>query len=134
ILSPLSRAPRAPRDQDSGAGLVSARRMRGGPAPSGGMPEGSRVVQPSTNKAAAQRMRESMTPSARPQRVRIMQERMGSDFFRDAWSELRKVHWPTREQARNLTGLVIGVSVAVGLVLGTVDYILGKIFQVILGA
>src|SRR5437867_2643106 len=111
---------------------MAARRMRGGPAPAGGAPEGARVVQPAVNRAAAARMREAMTPSARPSRVRLMPERLGSDFVREAWSELRKVHWPTPEQARNLTALVVGVSIAVGIVLGGVDYILAKIFQLIL--
>jgi preprotein translocase subunit SecE len=107
--------------------------MRGGPTAGGGAPEGARVVQPSVNRAAAARMREAMTPSARPARVGLPRERLGADFLRDAWNELRKVHWPTREQARNLTALVIAVSIAVGLVLGAVDYILAKIFQLILG-
>jgi preprotein translocase subunit SecE len=112
---------------------MAAKRMRGGPAPAGGAPPGARVVQPSVNRAAAARMREAMTPSARPARVRLMPERLGADFLREAWSELGKVHWPTREQARNLTALVIAVSIAVGLVLGAIDYILAKIFQFILG-
>jgi|tagenome__1003787_1003787.scaffolds.fasta_scaffold20140198_2 preprotein translocase SecE subunit len=113
---------------------MAMRRMRGGPAPAGGAPEGARVVQPSVNRASAARMREAMTPSARPTQVRLVPERMGMDFLRESWSELRKVHWPTPEQARNLTGLVIAVSIFVGLVLGAVDFILAKIFQFILGS
>ncbi len=35
-------------------------------------------------------------------------------FFDEAWSELKKVTWPTPTQARNLTILVVAVSAAVG--------------------
>jgi preprotein translocase subunit SecE len=91
-------------------------------------------VQPSVNRAQAARMREMMAPSGRGgQRVRIAPERLGADFLREAWAELGKVHWPTREQARNLTALVIAVSIVVGLVLGGVDYVFAKLFQLILG-
>ena len=36
-------------------------------------------------------------------------------FIDEAWSELKKVSWPTVEQTRNLTVLVFTVSLAVGL-------------------
>ena len=36
-------------------------------------------------------------------------------FIEEAWSELKKVSWPTPEQTRNLTVLVFTVSLAVGL-------------------
>jgi len=108
--------------------------MRGGPAPAAGGAEGGRVVQPSVNRSQAARMREMMAPSrSGGQRVRIAPERLGADFIRESWAELGKVHWPTPQQARNLTALVIGVSILVGLVLGGIDYIFAKLFQLILG-
>ena len=36
-------------------------------------------------------------------------------FLQEAWSELKKVTWPTAEQTRNLTVLVFAVSLAVGM-------------------
>src|SRR6266568_3324859 len=43
-------------------------------------------------------------------------------FGREAYQELRyKVTWPTFEEARNMTIMVIVLSTAVGLVLGLVD-------------
>ena len=48
-------------------------------------------------------------------------------FFAEAWQELRKVTWPTPEQARNLTILVIIVSTAVGLYIAFFDVIFGEI-------
>ena len=44
-------------------------------------------------------------------------------FIDEAWSELKKVTWPTREQVRNLTVLVLAVSFAVGLFITVFDAI-----------
>jgi preprotein translocase SecE subunit len=44
------------------------------------------------------------------------------------------VHWPTQEQARNLTAVVIAVSAAVGIILGAMDFVLQRVFELILGA
>ena len=54
------------------------------------------------------------------------------DFFREVRSELRKVVWPTRREATNLTMIVIAVSAAVGLFLGGVDFIFQEMFRIIL--
>ena len=42
-------------------------------------------------------------------------------FIDEAWSELKKVSWPTREQVRNLTVLVFVISFVVGLFITVVD-------------
>jgi preprotein translocase subunit SecE len=105
--------------------------MRGGPMGGGKLPEGARLVTPAQSKATAERMRATLTPS-RPAGGRMLQERLNLTFFQEAVAELRKVHWPTREQARNLTGLVIGVSLAVGIILGAMDYIFEKVFEFVL--
>ena len=42
-------------------------------------------------------------------------------FVDEAWSELKKVSWPTPEQTRNLTVLVFVVSLAVGLYITVLD-------------
>ena len=44
-------------------------------------------------------------------------------FIAEAISELRKVSWPTLAQTRNLTVLVFGVSLAVGVFIAVVDTI-----------
>ena len=44
-------------------------------------------------------------------------------FFDEAWSELKKVSWPTREQVRNLTVLVFVVSFVVGLYITALDLV-----------
>jgi preprotein translocase subunit SecE len=43
-------------------------------------------------------------------------------FLEEAWSELKKVSWPTRDQVRNLTVLVFAVSLAVGVYITVLDY------------
>jgi len=53
-------------------------------------------------------------------------------FVREAYHELRyKVTWPTFEEARNMTFVVIGLSLAVGLVLWIADVGLFQLFQLI---
>ena len=42
-------------------------------------------------------------------------------FLAEAWSELKKVSWPSREQVRNLTVLVFAVSFAVGVYITVLD-------------
>ena len=54
-------------------------------------------------------------------------------FYRDTRSELRKVVWPTREQAINLTVLVCAASIAVGVLLGGCDLLFAQLFKVLLG-
>ncbi len=55
-------------------------------------------------------------------------------FIRETRSELRKVTWPTREQATNLTAIVIAVSAAIGLLMGGLDFVFKTFFEVLVGA
>ena len=47
-------------------------------------------------------------------------------FIDEAWSELKKVSWPNRDQVRNLTVLVFAVSLAVGLYITVFDFIFSE--------
>jgi preprotein translocase SecE subunit len=50
----------------------------------------------------------------------------------DAWSELKKVAWPTRQTVINLTLIVIAVSIAVGAYIAVLDVLLkGAVDQVL---
>ena len=55
-------------------------------------------------------------------------------FVLDSWQELQKVNWPTPQQARNLTVLVLVVSAAVSLFIGAFDVLFGAIAKDILHA
>jgi preprotein translocase subunit SecE len=52
---------------------------------------------------------------------------------RDVIAELRKVTWPTREEATRLTILVIVISIAMGLILGAVDLVFSSLMSRLLG-
>ena len=54
-------------------------------------------------------------------------------FLEESWSELKKVSWPTREQVRNLTILVIAVSLAVGLYITVLDVIFSQAIKILSG-
>ena len=49
-------------------------------------------------------------------------------WLRESRGELRKVTWPTREEALRLTYVVMGLSVVMGLILGGVDFILSSLY------
>jgi preprotein translocase subunit SecE len=44
-------------------------------------------------------------------------------FLQEAWSELKKVTWPTPEQVRTLTILVFVISLAVGVYITVLDIV-----------
>ena len=52
-------------------------------------------------------------------------------FIDEAWSELKKVSWPTREQVRNLTVLVFAVSFTIGLYITVLDVVFQRIVAVL---
>ena len=54
-------------------------------------------------------------------------------FLDEAWSELKKVSWPTREQVRNLTVLVFVVSFAVGAYITILDSIFTQLVALLVG-
>jgi preprotein translocase subunit SecE len=54
-------------------------------------------------------------------------------FFQETVGELRKVSWPTRQEAIRLTEIVIIVIFIMAAILGGLDWIYAKVFGVILG-
>ena len=44
-------------------------------------------------------------------------------YLRDTRAELRKVHWPSRPEAENLTKIVLGVTVSMALFMGLLDWL-----------
>ena len=43
-------------------------------------------------------------------------------YLRETWAELKKVRWPTRQEAQNLTLIVLAVTVAMAIILGLMDF------------
>ena len=56
-------------------------------------------------------------------------------FFRETVGELRKVSWPTRKEALNLTWIVLLVIGAMTIYLGVIlDSLYTELFRLLLGA
>lgn len=53
-------------------------------------------------------------------------------FLKEVRLELNKVEWPSRRDTLRLTGVVIAISVAVGLFIGLWDFIFFKIMEILL--
>jgi len=54
-------------------------------------------------------------------------------FLTEVWAELRKVHWPTRQETLAATAVVIIVVLIVSLWLGLVDGVISFVFTRVLG-
>jgi len=54
-------------------------------------------------------------------------------YFSETVGELRKVSWPTRQEAVQLTIIVLVVMIFMGLFLGLVDLIAGHLLNLALG-
>lgn len=55
-------------------------------------------------------------------------------FFGEVWGELRRVTWPTRQEATRLTVLVLIVSTAFGLFLGGADMLFSELMGLLAGS
>jgi preprotein translocase subunit SecE len=49
------------------------------------------------------------------------------NYYQDTRAELKRVVWPTRQEAIRLTLLVVAVTVALGIALGVVDLVFEKL-------
>jgi preprotein translocase subunit SecE len=48
-------------------------------------------------------------------------------YFKETRAELRKVTWPTREEAKNLTMIIVAVTLAMATFLGLLDFVFQKV-------
>ena len=53
-------------------------------------------------------------------------------YFKETRAELRKVNWPTRKEAINLSLIVLGVTLFMSALLGAIDYLFAQLFSLIL--
>ena len=53
-------------------------------------------------------------------------------LYRETVGELRKVTWPTSQEARNLTGIVLLVIITMSFLLGMLDFLFTRLFGFIL--
>ncbi len=54
-------------------------------------------------------------------------------YFKETRAELRKVNWPTRKQATNLTLIVLAVTIAMAIFLGAVDFLFANLLSLLVG-
>jgi preprotein translocase subunit SecE len=54
-------------------------------------------------------------------------------YLRETRAELSKVTWPTRQEATNLTIIVLITVLVSSLVLGGFDYLFAQLFSLIIG-
>jgi preprotein translocase subunit SecE len=50
-------------------------------------------------------------------------------YLRETWFELKKVSWPTRSEATNLTLVVVSVTTFLAIVLGLMDWLFATGFE-----
>lgn len=55
-------------------------------------------------------------------------------FFRETMGELRKVSWPSRDDATRLTIIVLVVLAATSTVMGFLDFVFRRLFGLIISA
>ncbi len=54
-------------------------------------------------------------------------------FYRETVGELRKVTWPTRQEAITLTKIVLIVTFGMSAFLGVLDFLFSRLFGLMLG-
>jgi preprotein translocase subunit SecE len=62
----------------------------------------------------------------------VQKENRVMQYFRETRAELRKVVWPTRDEAINLTVVVVVTIIAMSAFFGVIDYILTALFRFLL--
>jgi preprotein translocase subunit SecE len=102
---------------------ASRPREVGGVAPAATAPAKPAVSRP-PKPVLAERTSEPKTGAAK--RIDDLKESL-----QETIAEIKKVNWPDRETTRNLTIVVIGMTVALGLLLGGIDFALQTLFTYI---
>ena len=59
----------------------------------------------------------------------VQKENRIMQYVRETRAELRKVVWPTREEAINLTAIVVGTITVMSIFFGVVDYLFTQLFR-----
>ena len=68
-------------------------------------------------------------------KAQIARRRRGnpvSRYFRETSAELKKVTWPTRQDALQLTGIVLVVVLISSAVLGSLDYVFAQVVRFVI--
>lgn len=55
-------------------------------------------------------------------------------YLKEVRGEVRKVIWPDRMQTIRLTSVVVILSIVVGLIIGAADFVISRVFAVLLNS
>ncbi len=75
-------------------------------------------------------MSKELTQTAKPNAFKRLIDRL-IEYFKDTRGELRKTSWPTREQATNLTLIVLAVTIVMAAFLGALDFVFAQVIRLI---
>jgi preprotein translocase subunit SecE len=87
-------------------------------------PKRPATTEPKRAAATQARGAEAAQPSVLATRTASLRE-----YLRDTMAEMRKITWPDQETTRNLTVVVIGISIALGILLGGIDFLLVRLLE-----
>ncbi len=62
-----------------------------------------------------------------------MDKKINPQVFKNITDELKKVDWPSRQEALHLTSVVVIISFLLGAYIGLFDYIFAQLLNIILG-
>lgn len=66
-------------------------------------------------------------------KVSVMNDNPLVRYLRETRAELSKVSWPSRQEATNLTLIVLATVLVSSIVLGGFDYLFAQLFSLIIG-
>jgi preprotein translocase subunit SecE len=66
---------------------------------------------------------------AKTEARRVKKDNFIIAYLKETRAELRKVHWPTQQEARTLTLVVMGVTVSMAALLGFLDFVFDRLLN-----
>jgi len=60
---------------------------------------------------------------------RVKKDNFMINYFKETRAELRKVHWPSQQEARTLTFVVLAVTIAMAFLLGFLDFVFARLLN-----
>jgi preprotein translocase subunit SecE len=64
---------------------------------------------------------------AKTEARRVKKDNFIISYLKETRAELRKVHWPSQQEARMLTLIVLAVTIAMAAFLGILDYVFDRL-------
>ena len=64
---------------------------------------------------------------AKTEARRVKKDNVIISYLKETRAELRKVHWPSQQEARMLTLIVLAVTIAMAAFLGILDYVFDRL-------